>query len=956
LQESEEKYRTLINQSSSIVIEWDPDGVVLYLNPYGLRFFGFAAEEIIGQKAVGKIIAQVDSSGVNLQQKLVDIQKAPDTFYSTENENLRKNGETVWVAWSNRGIYGPDGKLIKTISFGIDRTEQRAAEQRLHAQFQQLQQEIVRREQAEEKLRQPHAQLEERVLERVKELTQSNERLTAEIAERKRTEMALAESEEQYRSLISAMNEGVTLQDETSAIIAFNQSAERILGLTADQLRGKTSFDPIWRSIREDGSPFPSDTHPVVTTLRTGLPQSNVIMGIHKPSGELTWISINARPIFMEGSKTPYRVVATMHDVTERKRSEEALRASEERFRTLSDNAMVGVNIIQDGRLIYVNPAFAKVFGYHPSELIGESPLKVIHPDDQDMVAVQIKRRMSGEQPFMHYEFRGRTKNGDTKHIEVFSTRFVLNDRPGIIANLLDVTERKQADIALRTMNRHLRAISSCNEFVVRAEEEHALLEGVCTLICEKAGYRMAWVGYAEQDEEKTVRPVVWAGAEQGDLSMAKVSWADTERGRGPTGVAIRHAETVCIEDFETDPRVALWRERALEMGYRSSIALPLRHGEAAPFGALSIYSSDVGAFSPDEVRLLEQLATDLAFGIGVLRGRVEKQRIEAKQRETETRFRAAFMTGAVAFFILEETTGRVLEVNDQFLSLYGYSRDEVIGRTSLEVGMWAIPEDLARLQTEMECNDQVDNFEVMAQRKGGEAFWVLYSVSRLSIAGPPLILGAIHDITARKEAESRVADYVKQLESTLESTLQAVSTMVEIRDPYTAGHERRVGAIAADIAREMGWSEERCHRLHQIGLVHDIGKIAVPAEILTRPTRLSAIEFELVKEHAERGWEILKMVKSDLPIGEIVRQHHERMDGSGYPRGLKGDEIMLEARILAVADVLESMASHRPYRPALGVDAAIREIESGRGTKFDEQVVDALLALINDKGYRLPQ
>lgn len=177
---------------------------------------------------------------------------------------------------------------------------------------------------------------------------------------------------------------------------------------------------------------------------------------------------------------------------------------------------------------------------------------------------------------------------------------------------------------------------------------------------------------------------------------------------------------------------------------------------------------------------------------------------------------------------------------------------------------------------------------------------------------------------------------------------------MVEVRDPYTSGHERRVGSIAADIAREMGWSDARCQQLQWAGMVHDIGKIAVPAEILSKPTRLTQLEYDLIKGHADQGYQILKDLEFPFPIAEIIRQHHERMDGSGYPRGLKSGEILPEARILAVADVLESMSSHCPYRPALGINAALDEIKKGRGTHYDEQVVDAFIRLVEEKGYTL--
>ncbi len=210
--------------------------------------------------------------------------------------------------------------------------------------------------------------------------------------------------------------------------------------------------------------------------------------------------------------------------------------------------------------------------------------------------------------------------------------------------------------------------------------------------------------------------------------------------------------------------------------------------------------------------------------------------------------------------------------------------------------------------------------------------------------------------ITEQKRNEERIADYVQQLESAMQGTLLAVSNMVEQRDPYTAGHQKRVGMIAAEIAREMGLNEEKCMELQMIGLVHDIGKISVPAEILSKPGRLIPTEYALIKEHVQRGYEILKDVRFRLPISEIIHQHHERMDGSGYPRGLKGEQILPEARILMVADVVEAISSHRPYRASLGMDSALREITEKRGILYDAVVVDAFLNLVNEKGYTLPQ
>jgi HD-GYP domain-containing protein (c-di-GMP phosphodiesterase class II) len=182
---------------------------------------------------------------------------------------------------------------------------------------------------------------------------------------------------------------------------------------------------------------------------------------------------------------------------------------------------------------------------------------------------------------------------------------------------------------------------------------------------------------------------------------------------------------------------------------------------------------------------------------------------------------------------------------------------------------------------------------------------------------------------------------------------IQAMSRTIETRDPYTSGHQRRVADLARSIAHEMGLPEDQVDGLRMAGIVHDLGKIAVPAEILSKPTKLSNIELALIKVHPQTSYDILKDIDFPWPVAEIVFQHHERMDGSGYPRGLKGDEIFLEARILMVADVVEAMASHRPYRPALGIDKALEEISQNKGILYDPEVVEVCLRLFRNKGYR---
>ncbi len=192
-------------------------------------------------------------------------------------------------------------------------------------------------------------------------------------------------------------------------------------------------------------------------------------------------------------------------------------------------------------------------------------------------------------------------------------------------------------------------------------------------------------------------------------------------------------------------------------------------------------------------------------------------------------------------------------------------------------------------------------------------------------------------------------------LQQSLEQSIQTIAATVEARDPYTAGHQQRVGKLATAIARELGLPDEQINGIHLAAIIHDLGKIQVPAEILSKPGKITDIEYQLIKQHPQAGYDILKDVKFPWPIADIVLQHHERLDGSGYPQGLKGDAILLEARIIAVADVVEAMSSHRPYRPGLGIDIALDEIIRMRGTYFDPQVVDACVALFREKGYVIP-
>lgn len=300
------------------------------------------------------------------------------------------------------------------------------------------------------------------------------------------------------------------------------------------------------------------------------------------------------------------------------------------------------------------------------------------------------------------------------------------------------------------------------------------------------------------------------------------------------------------------------------------------------------------------------------------------------------------------------DSQAKVTAVNVAGARVVGYARKDILGRSMQD---FVAPPDRQRTIDAFSqlMRGQPIGVEVTVLRKDG-------STLPFEFQGVPLkdpagqVVGAVasgRDISQRVEAEARIRRHLFGLETTLRQTIAAIATMVEKRDGYLAGHQERVTALALAIADRMGLDQHRREGLRHASICHDIGKIQIPSEILSKPSKLTEAEFAMVKAHPEVGYEILNKIDFPWPIAEIVRQHHERFNGSGYPRGLVGEQILLEARILAVADTVEAMTSHRPYRPALGPDAALREIRRGRGILYDAAVVEACLTLFEKEHFQ---
>jgi PAS domain S-box-containing protein len=361
--------------------------------------------------------------------------------------------------------------------------------------------------------------------------------------------------------------------------------------------------------------------------------------------------------------------------------------------------------------------------------------------------------------------------------------------------------------------------------------------------------------------------------------------------------------------------------------------------------------------------RTLEAVGSNLVYNNVVesiivnYRDITERKLVEEKLRESEADYRQLFDNSPAAIYRVDYKNGRFLKANDVFCEYLGYRQEELISLSPYDVltekSKKLFLERMEKIAMGVEVPKTVE-FEIV-DRKGKQRCLQLDIKNIYDIEGHVVAADVVaNDIPERKKEEEKLRLTLESLRNAHGATIQVMVSAIEMRDPYTSGHQTRTADLARAIATEMGLPHDKIDGIRLAGSIHDIGKLSVPAEILSKPTKLTDLEFSLIKEHSLIGYEMLKDVESPWQLAQIVYQHHERMNGSGYPRNLKGDEILIEARIMAVADVVESMASHRPYRPSLGIEAALEEIEKNKGILYDDAVADVCLRLFREKDYSL--
>jgi len=338
-------------------------------------------------------------------------------------------------------------------------------------------------------------------------------------------------------------------------------------------------------------------------------------------------------------------------------------------------------------------------------------------------------------------------------------------------------------------------------------------------------------------------------------------------------------------------------------------------------------------------------------YVLGMVRDITELKLAEETLKESEARYKTIIEKANEGIMIIQD--GLIKFINPYLLKDSGYTQEDLIDKPFRKFIATDYLDQIIDINERRKAGESgISSYEAVFKTKYGKRLFVEINVSEITYKGKPGFFTVIHNITKHKELENELKETLGKLREAINTTTQAIAMIVEQRDPYTAGHQRRVADLARAIAAELGLSSEQIDAVHMAGLLHDLGKISVPAEILTKPTKLTEAEFGLIMSHPQVAYDILKSIAFPWPIADIIHQHHERIDGSGYPRGLSDEDILIDAKILAVADTVEAIITNRPYREARPLKDALEEISRNKGILYDSEVAEACLRIFKEKGF----
>jgi PAS domain S-box-containing protein/putative nucleotidyltransferase with HDIG domain len=613
---------------------------------------------------------------------------------------------------------------------------------------------------------------------------------------------------------------------------------------------------------------------------------SVVLRMIHR-DGRTVWTEQRIT-LLRNSDGEPVAMEGLTQDITERIRVDQALRESEERYRRIVDAADEGIFVVdEEGSTTFVNRKMAEMVGESADQILNTSAAAYSDEETRSTVLAAFERLKQGRKE----QFEVKIRRSDGEPLWAIVTASPILDEQGHYTGALgmvtDITERKRAEDTLSRQERLLQAILDNLPARVVLKDGTGALVAVNQKYCTDIGISQ------EEAIGKTAANIFSASQAEKYLSSD-------------------------AEVYGTGRTVSFLEEGASADGsqcYLETHKVPLKNDDGAVEGLLA-FSFDI----------------------------TERRRTELALRESEERYRQIIETAEEGVIVVDLDFKTVF-ANDKMAEMLGYDLGDLLrshfADLSGEEGLKVITQGRERWRQGIR-----EQFDFKFRRRDGSALWSIVRVAPIfekdgSFGG---VLAMVTDITERKRAEEDVKETLEKLRTTLEGTVKALAATAEMRDPYTAGHQQRVAELATAIAEEMGLPAEQVEGIRVAATLHDLGKIYVPAEILNKPGKITDVETSIIRVHPEVGHEILSAIDFPWPVASIVLQHHERLDGSGYPLGLSDGDILLESRILAVADVAEAMASHRPYRPALGIDRALEEINQNSGRLYDTSVVEACL------------
>ncbi|MBM4465408.1 MAG: PAS domain S-box protein [Chloroflexi bacterium] len=908
------------------------------------------------------------------------------------------------------------------------------------------------------------------------ELRQRVAELEAKDTDRKRVEEALRESHQLLEKTFASLRDAVFIIDaDTTEILDCNPAASEVFGYNRQEMLGRTTaflhvdeawlaefrrhlysaveekgflFLPEFRMKRKDGTVFPTE---------------HSVMPLEDEAGKrIGWVSV-------------------VHDITERKRAEEALRESEEKYRNVVELANDGICIIQDTIVQYLNPRLAEMWGGTIGEVIGTPFTNYVHPDELAKVVDRYKRRMAGQDVTPVYETVLRRRDGSKVYAEFNAGIITYQGKPADLVFVRDITERKQAEDALRESEEKLSGIlhnmsdvvwsiswpdfrhhylsPSLEKLYGRSKQEFmdnpALFKEVThpddQYLTEKAMKQLTEEGEATR-ECRIVRPdgsIVWVcdrskmiyDENHQPIRVEGVTQDITERKRAEEALIesernLNVAQRIAhIGNWSWDitKNVVQWSDELFHIyGFKPGEFVPqldssiqhmhpddrerVREALDAALKTKKPYDIEMRVIRPDGTERVVHAIGEVYFDntgspqrmFGTAQDITERKRAEEAVRRHLEQIEALWQIdkALISTLDLPEVLDTILEELERVSPYHSAGIFLFSDDTARLAAGRGFPDLERALQVSFPIQEDPLTRELLQEKRalvladaqaderflarGGTGYvrsWIgvpliakgrevgfltldhrepgvydeesakmaqaFATQAAIAIENARLYEEAQRELAERKRAQEELRQSYVKLQAALEGTVNVLVSAVEMRDPYTAGHQRQVTQLACAIAKEMGLPQEQIEGLRMAGLIHDVGKIGVPAEVLSKPGPLTALQYGLIQAHPQVGHDILNgAIEFPWPVAQIVLQHHERMNGSGYPRGLSGQEIMLEARILAVADVVEAMASHRPYRPAHTLDKALEEISQNRGVLYDPEVVDVCLKLFTEKGF----